>query len=83
MPGHSLLYILPAERGTARGVKVAKDRLTLLVCCSMTGEKVQPLVIGKFAKPRCMKNVAEPPLPYKHSKNAWMTKVIWQEWLEA
>ena len=29
-----------------------------------------------------MKNVVKPPLPYRHSANAWMTKVIWQKWLE-
>ena len=57
--------------------------ITLLVCCCMTGENVQPLVFGKFAKPRCMKNVSELPLPYQHSANAWITKVIWQEWLES
>ena len=34
------------------GVKTSKDRFTLMLCCSATGEKLQPLMIGKAAKPR-------------------------------
>ena len=74
-------YILQKEKSTARGVKVAKDRITILVCCSMTGEKVRPLVIGKYANPRCLKNITDLPVMYKHSSNAWMTKTIWSDWL--
>ena len=39
-------------------------------------------MIGKYGKPRCLKNVAEPPVTYRHSANAWMTKEIWRGWLE-
>ena len=31
----------------------AKDRITVLLAASATGEKLRPLVIGKSKKPRC------------------------------
>jgi len=37
-----------AEKGdTVRGGKMAKERLTVLLCCSASGEKLKLLVIGK------------------------------------
>ncbi len=38
--------------------KQHKDRLTLLLICNMTGtDKVKPIVIGKAAKPQCLKKI--------------------------
>ena len=34
------------------GGKMPKERITVLLCCSVTGEKLKPLVIGNAAKPR-------------------------------
>ena len=46
---------------TCSGGKKSKERITVLVCANMTGtEKLPLLVIGKFAKPRCFKNVHTP-----------------------
>jgi len=39
------------------GGKIAKERLTVLLCVSMSGEKLKPLVIGKSVKPRCFKGI--------------------------
>ena len=39
------------------GGKVAEERLTVLLCASMSGEREKPLVIRKAAKSRCFKNV--------------------------
>jgi hypothetical protein len=40
------------------GGKSYKDRMTVLVCCNADGsEELQPLIEGKFEKPRCMKGV--------------------------
>ena len=65
------------------GFKQAKNRLTVLVCSNSTGtHKLPPLVIGKFAKPRCFHhtNFQTLPVVYNHSKNAWMTSSIFEEW---
>jgi hypothetical protein len=49
----------------------------MLLCCNADGsEKLQPLVVGKFEKPRCMKDVKHYPCDYKASKNAWVTDKI-------
>ena len=76
-------YVKKAIRKQARGMKVAKDRLTVMVCCSMTGDRQRLLVIGKSKRPRVLcKNVRAFPADYTSSKNAWMTKTIWMDWLK-
>ena len=47
------------------GGKLSKERLTVLVTASMTGEKLPPFVIGKSANPRCFKNITNLPAPYE------------------
>jgi hypothetical protein len=44
-----------ATRGDkCHGGKKRKDRITALLCANSDGsEKLTPLIIGKFAKPRC------------------------------
>jgi len=67
----------------ASGHKLRKDRVTALVGTNWSGtHKLKPLVIGKFAKPRCFHHVPMDTLPvtYRHTKNSWMTSGIFQEW---
>lgn len=65
-----------------KGGKKSKVRITVLYCCNSTGtEKLKPLVIGRFAKPRCMKNVVSLPCEYRANKRAWMTRELFTEWL--
>ena len=40
-----------------KGIKTSKERMTVLLACSATGEKLKPLIIGKSENPRCFKNV--------------------------
>ena len=48
----------------------------------MTGtEKIPLLVIGKSEKPRCFKGVNSLPTPYRTNKKAWMTSIIFTEWV--
>jgi len=47
----------------SKGQKYSKERLTILLAASLTGEKLQPLVIGKSKKPRCFKNIDVSNLP--------------------
>ncbi|VVC40097.1 Zinc finger C2H2-type,Homeobox domain-like,HTH CenpB-type DNA-binding domain [Cinara cedri] len=42
---------------TCSGGKIAKDRLTVLLCVNMVGEFETQLIIGKSLKPRCFKSV--------------------------
>lgn len=65
------------------GGKCSKERLTVLVACNMDGSDKLPLfVIGKSKKPRCFKNVKTLPLQYDANKTAWMTELIFTEWLK-
>ena len=85
----ALFYRLLPERTIKRnhvaavGKKFSKDRVTLLLCCSATGEKLPPLVIGKYESPRCLRGINHEKLPcsYKSSRNAWMTTSLWSSWL--
>ncbi|KAL4233818.1 hypothetical protein ACF0H5_008496 [Mactra antiquata] len=65
------------------GGKRAKDRVTVALCASATGEKLKPLVIGKSRRPRCFGKVKVESLPvcYKNNKKAWMNSRIYEEWL--
>ena len=65
----------------ARGIKSSKERITVLLACSATGEKLKPLVIGRAKKPRCFKNNDILPVKYCANKKAWMTSVVWDKWL--
>ena len=67
---------------TCHGGKKSKDRLSVMVAANMDGtEKLPLLVIGKSAKPRCFKNVQTLPTIYRNNKKAWMTSMIFEEWV--
>lgn len=65
------------------GGKLSKDRVTILHCVSMSGEKERLLVIGKAARPRAFKKLTVDsfPVTWKANKKAWMTGDIMTEWL--
>ena len=72
-------------RGDPRkGIKTSKERVTVLLTCSATGEKLKPLLIGKSLKPRCFKGIDKAALPvtYCANRKAWMTSVLFKEWLD-
>ena len=59
---------------TCRGGKKSKERMTALMCANMDGsDKLAPLIIGRFKKPRCFRGVRSLPLPYAANRKAWMT----------
>jgi hypothetical protein len=70
-------------RGEAcTGGKKSQERLTDLLCCNAEGtEKLAPLVIGKFVKPMCFKNISTLPCKYTNNSNAWMTAKIFLDFL--
>jgi len=64
------------------GGKASKQRITALFCCNKSEtEKQKILIIGKSAKPRCFKNCKSLPCIYKFNKKAWMTQIIFNDWL--
>ena len=68
----------------SEGKKFSKERISIMLCSSMLGEKLKPFVIGKAKRPRCFKNVNVNGLPitWKANKKAWMTSVLFEEWLK-
>lgn len=79
LPNKSLMQ----KSEEARGGKIPKQRLTVSLCVSATGEKEKPLIIWTSKKPRCFKGKDLNNLGvYWHSnKKAWMTSSIFEEWL--
>ena len=63
------------------GGKLSKDRLTVMVAASMSGEKLPLLVIGKSINPRCFKGAKILPAPYQSNKKAWMTGAVFEGWV--
>lgn len=67
----------------------SKERITVLLCCNMSGsEKLELLVIGKSAQPRCFPkkttkhhSVSKLGCHYRNQTKAWMNREIFGEWL--
>lgn len=83
-----LFYRLQADHSLAtkqlEGRKQDKERLTIVICCNEDGSEKIPLwIIGKYAKPRCFKNVNMNSLncQYCANKRAWMTGVLFEEYV--
>lgn len=65
------------------GGKNSKQRVTLLFGANMDGsEKLPLLMIGRYANPRCFKNVQTKPIEYLANSKSWMTSNIFAEWLK-
>ncbi|XP_024005406.1 CENP-B homolog protein 2-like [Eutrema salsugineum] len=83
-----LFYRLQADHSLAtkqlEGKKQDKERLTIVICCNEDGSEKIPLwIIGKYAKPRCFKNINMTGLDchYRSNKRALMTSVIFKEYI--
>ena len=72
-----------AKGESCSGGKMSKDRITVLLAASATGEKLKPLVLGRAKKPRCFCGfeVATLGVIYDFNKKAWMTSTIFTAWL--
>ena len=66
------------------GGKRSKERITVALTASMTGEKLKPLVIAKSRQPRCFKGIDSSKLPvhYKFNKKSWMNSSIFEVWIK-
>ena len=63
-----------------KGCKRKKERVTIHLTCSLTGEKYKPLFIGKSRRPRCFNG--EIPDNYTWQTSAWMNRPIFQKWYD-
>ncbi|CAB5377260.1 unnamed protein product [Rhizophagus irregularis] len=66
------------------GRKKCKERLSVALCSNADGSyKLKPLIIGKYANPRCFKNIniRNLPMTYRNNSKAWMLTTLFQEWL--
>ena len=66
------------------GSKKDKARITIALTANADGsEKLPPLFIGHFRKPRAFGKKSSQQLGflYKFNKSAWMTSAIFQDWL--
>ena len=78
----TLFYDLPPNKtlSTIRnyGKQSVKSRVTVALCCNASGsEKMEPMIIGKFRKPRCYKGVEIEMrgIVYVASLNAYITVI--------
>ena len=64
--------------------KTLGDGIGILLCCSITGEKTKPLIIGKSKSPSGFKNInfKNLNLEYKNIKKARMTGSIFPDWFK-
>lgn len=83
-----LFYCMAPDRTIAArqlaGMKKEKTRMTVALCANADGsEKLEPFFIGHYLKPRAFqkKSGANLGLYYRANSKAWMTGVLFQEWL--
>lgn len=76
MPKRSLSY----KGKQCKGGKLSKERVTGFMCTNMDGsEKEKLVIIGKYANPRCFKNVKSLPIKYYNNSTAWMNTKIFRD----
>ena len=76
-----LMYrTLPSRSMVVKGAsatngKLAKDRISVLLCCSATGEKIRPLVIGRAKNLRCMSQASKDQLTVTYARrSSWLRR---------
>jgi hypothetical protein len=80
--------MLVIEGKHMKGTKMmkSKKRVTVLIATNASGSyKMPPVVIGKYANPRCFHNMKKnqrKPLKYMHQKNAWIDAPTLQDWFD-
>lgn len=79
-------YVEAGRRRRARGTEAmtAKERVTLVLACNVTGTHTIPAaIIGHAEQPQCFKRPRAPcPLPCFSQKSAWIDNKIFKSWFE-
>lgn len=61
--------------------KKQKERITVMACSNASGSLKLPLVlVGKYPKPRAIKNLSLLPVSYKHQISSYITGRTFTEW---
>jgi len=70
------------EEKSMPGFKAFKDRITVLSGGNIAGYKFKPIVIHRSKNPRAFKgvNINMLPVHYNSNKNAWMTRLLFEDW---
>eukprot|EP00731_Ephydatia_muelleri_P026385 Em0018g485a len=66
-----------------RGFKKVKDRITVGLAVNVCGtERLKPIVIHKYKRPRCFGNSFNPDIvvSYYYNKKAWMRSEVFTDW---
>lgn len=69
---------LACKGDSVKGGKHAKERLTVLLACSLSGEKLKPLVIGHSENPRAFRGLYKDQLPvmWRSNKKAYRVTTV-------
>ena len=64
------------------GKKISKDKFSALLRVNASGtHRRKPVVVGKAAKPRCLKDQMDQlPVIYYNTCNSWFTAAIFEDW---
>lgn len=66
---------------TAKCLQLNRNRVTVLLCANADGShKMKLFVIGKFKKPRSLKNTTHLPVIYNRQRHAWLTAELFKDW---
>lgn len=80
-----LLYRQTSKQSYDQKGEYCKERLSVLFCCSATGEKLRPLVIGNTRYPRAFRSasidVDNLPVEWRFNEKTCMTSTIFNDWL--
>ena len=81
----NMIYGDKEAKKNLAGVKAmkSKDRITIMVCVSASGEKVPLFVVGKPKEPTCFRLLEgkSAPLPYCGQAKAWFDKRVSLHWI--
>lgn len=72
------------HEGKAKGKKISKERISVLVGSNATGtHRLKLAMVGKSKRPHAMRNMnieIDLPAKYYNTKNAWFTAAIFIDW---
>ena len=84
MPNKTLATVSSSDNKTS-GIKESKERLSIGISVNATAtDKCKPVVIAKYARPRCFPKSFDPNyvVQYYNNTKAWMTGNIFNDWIK-